>query len=81
MKISEPVISAEPNFLQSLNGWEIGGAIAVFISCMLLIRFFVNLWKINHLAFRNERIKKEGFTLVKIKQNVSPFSFFNYLFE
>ncbi len=83
--ISETVVSAqrfseETNFLQNLSGMEIIGVIGLLISLVFLIRFFVNLWRINRLAIQSERIKKEGFTLVKINQNVSPFSFFHYLF-
>lgn len=65
----------------SFPSWsEILVMIPFLISFLLLIRFAVNLWKINRLAIKNERIKKQGFTLVKINQNVSPFSFFHYLF-
>jgi len=73
-------VMKETNVFPTLNWIEILGIIGLLISIILLIRFFVNLWGINRLAVKNERIHKEGFTLVKINRNVSPFSFFHYLF-
>ena len=78
--IPQQTITAEPGFFQTLSWMEILGIIGLLISSTLLIRFFVNLWRINRLAIKSERVRKEGFTLVKIHQNVSPFSFFHYLF-
>ncbi len=75
----QPVIS-EANVLPEFSWMEILGIIGILISGVLLIRFIVNLFKINYLAYKSEKIHKEGFTLVKINQNVSPFSFFHYLF-
>lgn len=59
---------------------EILSAIGLLISLTFLFRFVVNLGKIYRLANKNEKVQKEGFTLVKINRNVSPFSFFHYLF-
>lgn len=69
-----------PKTVPAFSWIKILGAIGVLISLTFLLRFVVNLWKINRLANENEKIQKEGFTLVKINRNVSPFSFFHYLF-
>ncbi len=69
-----------PKTIPTFSWIEILGAIGLLISLTFLVRFVVNLWKINRLANQNEKVQKAGFTLVKINQNVSPFSFFHYLF-
>ncbi|NLN33789.1 MAG: hypothetical protein GX159_09395 [Flavobacteriaceae bacterium] len=69
-----------PKTIPTFSWIEILGAIGVLISLAFLVRFVLNLWKINRLAKENEKVQKEGFTLVKINRNVSPFSFFHYLF-
>src|SRR5690606_18240890 len=69
-----------PKTILAFSWIEILGTIGILISLMFLVRFFLNLWKINRLAIENEKVQKEGFTLVKINQKVSPFSFFHYLF-
>ncbi len=78
--VPQQTITSEPGFFRTLNWVEILGIIGLLVSLGFLIRFFVNLWRINRLAIRSERVQKEGFMLVKINQNVSPFSFFHYLF-
>lgn len=81
--VSENIIPATVQVQKTVAypSWsEILMLIPFLISFLMLIRFAVNLWKINRLAIKNERIKKQGFILVKIDQNVSPFSFFHYLF-
>src|SRR5690606_6826913 len=69
-----------PKTIPTFSWIEILGAIGVLISLAFLVRFVLNLWKINRLANENEKVQKEGFILVKINRNVSPFSFFHYLF-
>src|SRR5690606_3556944 len=80
LKISRQTLENQPNLFSNLSWTEILKFIGILISLILLVRFFVNLWKLSRLTFKNEKIKKQGFTLVKIDQNVSPFSFFHYLF-
>lgn len=80
INISTQTIENQSNFFSNLSWMEIVEFIGILISLILLVRFFVNLWKLSRLTFKNEKIKKQGFTLVKIDQNVSPFSFFHYLF-
>lgn len=77
---STPTFSPENNFSQNWNWTKILKLSGLLISLILFLRFSINLWKINRLIVQNERIKKKGFTLVKISENVSPFSFFRYLF-
>ncbi len=76
---NQPVISEVP-IIPAFSWIEILGIFGILISTILLIRFVINLFKINYLVHKSEKIDKEGFTLVKINQNVSPFSFFHYLF-
>src|SRR5690606_638386 len=80
MNIPAQTTEDQSNFFSNLSWMEIIKFIVILISLILLVRFFVNLWKLSRLTFKNEKIKKQGFTLVKIDQNVSPFSFFHYLF-
>src|SRR5690606_13589880 len=80
INISTQTIENQSSFFSNLSWIEILEFIGILISLVLLVRFFVNLWKLSRLTFKNEKIKKQGFTLVKIDQNVSPFSFFHYLF-
>lgn len=78
--VENQLIVSEVNKIPAFNWVEILGIVGLLISTILLIRFIVNLFKINYLVRKSEKIDKEGFTLVKINQNVSPFSFFHYLF-
>src|SRR5690606_32098103 len=80
INISTQTIENQSSFFSNLSWIEILEFIGILISLVLLVRLFVNLWKLSRLTFKNEKIKKQGFTLVKIDQNVSPFSFFHYLF-
>ncbi len=52
----------------------------IFGSAMFMIRLFSNLYRIIYLI-RNNKVKKHGqYKLVYLRQNLSPFSFFNYIF-
>lgn len=70
----------ESNSFPKLNLIAILGIVGLLITLILFVRFLFNLWKISRLALQNEKIRKDGFMLVKINRNVSPFSFFHYLF-
>src|SRR5690606_14893428 len=73
-------VAETPKTIPTFNWIKVFVAIVLLISLTLLVSSIVNLWKINRLAIKNEKVQKEGFTLVKINRNVSPFSFFHYLF-
>ena len=47
---------------------------------ILLIRFFLKLFQLWLLYVRNERQHLQGFTLVRLKKELSPFTFFHILF-
>src|SRR5690606_27414582 len=71
---------ANESFPSNTSFSEIILAIGALISLILLFRFIFNLIKISRLISENERVRKPGFTMVKIRKNISPFSFLNYLF-
>ena len=64
----------EWNWIQLLLG------MGIFVSLILLVRFILNLIRLRLMISKNERVSKDGFTLVKIDKTISPYSFFTYLF-
>lgn len=54
--------------------------IGTLISLVLFIRFLYSLNKIRRLILKNERDSGGGFTLVKLNESTSPYSFFHFLF-
>ena len=47
---------------------------------IMFSRFLIQIFSIGKLIRTNQRIKLSGFTLVEIKKDLVPFSFFNYIF-
>lgn len=62
------------------NWWILIPAIYLVITLILLLKFISHFIYLLLMAKSNERIKKQGFTIVSVQRNISTFSFFNYLF-
>lgn len=80
----EPVIrkaSPAPEIKQaSLSLQQIVLIIYIIGATVLFIRFFLKLFQLWLLYIRNEKEHLQGFTLVKLKKELSPFTFFHVLF-
>lgn len=55
-------------------------SIALLISLLLLLRFILNILKINKKISRSEHVSLQGATIVLLQQEVEPHSFFNNIF-
>jgi hypothetical protein len=49
------------------------------ISLILLLRFSVNLFSIAKTIIKNQKIKKAGFSIVLLSNQIIPYSFFRYV--
>jgi hypothetical protein len=49
------------------------------ISLILLLRFSVNLFSIAKTIIKNQKIKKAGFSMVLLSNQIIPYSFFSYV--
>lgn len=68
--------AAQPGF----NWWILVPLVYMVLTLILLLRFISNLLNLAVITTSNERIRKQGFTIVSVKEDISTFSFFNYLF-
>lgn len=72
---------SEMNYTKSsFNWWILVPLIYMVTTLVLLLRFLSNIGNLLVMTRFNERIKKNGFTIVSVKNEISTFSFFNYLF-
>lgn len=67
---------AKPTF----NWWILVPLIYTVTTLVLLLRFLSNIGNLLVMTRLNEQIKKQGFTIISVKNEISTFSFFNYLF-
>jgi TonB family protein len=68
---------------QAVSGFNISHllwSIYVFGVIVFLLLFIIKLIKISLLIIQSEKIIKGKFIYVSFKENLSPFSFFNYIF-
>jgi bla regulator protein blaR1 len=49
------------------------------ISLILFLRFSINLFNISKTIFSNRKIKREGYTIVLLHNQIIPYSFFRYV--
>ena len=72
--------SSMRNFLQRINISRL--ILVIYISGVLyfLVRFVYLVIRLTVLAKRNVVTRREGFRIVEIKEDISPFSFFRFLF-
>lgn len=64
----------------AFNWWILVPLIYLVFTLIMLLRFISNLLNLIVITRTNERIQKQGFTIVSVKTDISTFSFFNYLF-
>ncbi|WP_109299365.1 M56 family metallopeptidase [Aquimarina sp. AU474] len=60
-----------------INWWQVGALVYGLGVMVFLIRFGIQLFSLKKLLIHNPTIKEGRFTLVEVKENISPFSFFN----
>lgn len=63
----------------STDWWFVLGAIYLTGCVFFLVRFTIQLFSLYRLIKKGKHQKTNGFTMVEIKDDVSPFSFFNYI--
>lgn len=51
----------------------------VIISAVLLLKIVINLTSVLRLLYQKERLKKGGYSIVNLTENLAPFSFFNFI--
>ncbi len=47
---------------------------------LLLLRFFIQLWSLRRLLIKNRKFREGNFWLIETREDLAPFSFFNYIF-
>lgn len=72
--------SIASNAQSTFNWWILIPLIYVVLTLVMLLRFISNLLNLFVMTRMNERIQKQGFTIISVKNDISTFSFFNYLF-
>ena len=50
-----------------------------FIACIFMIRMLLNLTSLFRMLYKQQVAMKEGFKLINVNQDLTPFSFFNYI--
>ncbi|SHF39435.1 M56 family metallopeptidase [Dysgonomonas macrotermitis] len=83
--LSQIVVNASPSGeeVPSLNSIGISEVLLIVMligSLFLLFRFFTQIFGIVHLVRSGKITKKDNYTLISISENITPFSFFNFLF-
>lgn len=78
--IEAQTISTVNDSQSTFNWWIFIPLIYVVLTLVMLLRFISNLMNLLVMTRMNERIQKQGFTIVSVKTDISTFSFFNYLF-
>lgn len=83
--LSQIVVNASPSGeeVPSLNPIGISEVLLIVMligSLFLLFRFFTQIFGIVHLVRSGKITKKDNYTLISISENITPFSFFNFLF-
>lgn len=56
--------------------------LAVYLAgvVLLMLRFFVQLWSLRHLLVKNRKYREGKFWMIETREDLAPFSFFNYIF-
>lgn len=62
------------------NWWISVPVIYLVVTLILLLKFISNIIYLLLVARLNDRIKKQGFTIVSVNREISTFSFFSYLY-
>lgn len=78
--VETQTISTVNDSQSTFNWWIFIPLIYVVLTLVMLLRFISNLMNLLVMTRMNERIQKQGFTIVSVKTDISTFSFFNYLF-
>lgn len=63
----------------SINWLLIGFLFYIVPVAVLLVKIFANLFSLFKLLHKKEIVRKDQFAFVDINENISPFSFFNYI--
>ncbi len=77
--IPESIVSPLP-LEHVTNWWEIAGMIYFIITGFLLLKFFLDLYRILHLIWSHKSYGNRNFKLIETTLDSGPFSFFNYIF-
>ena len=73
-------VDAVSNSVSGLSLKEIFYAILLTGIGFMMVRFVLQLASIGRILRGNRLIRIQGYTLVEIKKDLAPFSFFNYIF-
>ncbi|GEC78814.1 M56 family metallopeptidase [Flavobacterium aquatile] len=86
--VSNPIINTIPNSLPTteiieksieIDWFQIGIYVYGIIALLLLFKVFFNLISLFKVLDNRQVIKKEKFQFIDVNENLSPFSFFNYI--
>ncbi|SMC35776.1 M56 family metallopeptidase [Moheibacter sediminis] len=78
--VEKQTISTAGSSQSTFNWWILVPLIYLVLTLVMLLRFISNLLNLFVMTRMNDRIQKQGFTIVSVKTDISTFSFFNYLF-
>ena len=70
---------AIPALDQGTNWWIIAGITYLLVLCVLMLRFIFRLYKIMKMIYSLPNHSSGKFTYVHTPEEMSPFSFFNYI--
>ncbi len=65
--------------IPSTNWWLIGTVLYAIGAFLFILRFIIQLISLKKLLINNPNKKQENCILIEVKEDIAPFSFFNYI--
>ncbi|MCK8521815.1 hypothetical protein M0D21_09550 [Aquimarina sp. D1M17] len=75
--VPQEIILTQPEEITKINWWLVGLVIYSIGVLVLLIRFVLQLLSLHKLFKENSSKKVDNYTIIEVKDEIAPFSFFN----